>query len=39
MKTNVVYGRNRYFYVLIWNIARSSTGLPYQRMKEPIKLS
>ena len=25
MKTNVVYGRNRYFYVLIWNIAGSST--------------
>jgi hypothetical protein len=69
MKNNVVYGRNRYFYVLIWNIAGSSTrdrnifmsfhslryaplvkkhkisitrgrstGLPYQRMKEPIRL-
>jgi hypothetical protein len=25
MKTNVVYGRNRYFYALIWNIAGSST--------------
>jgi len=25
MKTNVVYGRNRYFYVLIWNISESST--------------
>jgi len=25
MKTNVVYGRNGYFYVLIWNIAGSST--------------
>jgi len=25
MKTNVVYGRNRYFYVLIWNIDWSST--------------
>jgi len=25
MKTHVVYGRNRYFYVLIWNIAGSST--------------
>ena len=25
MKTNVVYIRNRYFYVLIWNIAGSST--------------
>ena len=25
MKTNVVYGRNRYFYVLIWNIGGSST--------------
>jgi hypothetical protein len=24
MKTNVVYGINRYFYVLIWNIAGSS---------------
>jgi hypothetical protein len=54
MKTNVVYGINRYCYVLIWNIAGSSTplvkrhtisisrgrstGLPYQRMKEPINL-
>jgi hypothetical protein len=26
MKTNVVYGRNRYFYVLIWNIALIPTG-------------
>jgi len=25
MKTNVVYGRNVYVYVLIWNIAGSST--------------
>ena len=25
MKTNVIYGRNRYLYVLIWNIDGSST--------------
>ena len=25
MKINVVYGRNSYFYVLIWNISGSST--------------